>query len=174
VSKPWNKTTLEDIKNPEQLLRDAPKWLKTMDQSQLIFPLERLWELDPKSILSFEGNQSSRGARLFAFTCRSGTRIGLGPDCLQDADILCRLHGMHTVALCRGENRNYRFIGRAAIGPVDGGKRKDDVTRDHPLWPPPDLDVYIGTVDNLTLVRKWRVSITMLRALTCPLKWRRT
>jgi hypothetical protein len=99
LSTPWNEVTLEDIRNPEQLLGDTPEYLKNMDQTQLSFSLERLWELDSESILSFEGKQSSNRAKLFAFTCRSGTRIGLGPDCLQDADILCRLHGMHTLWL---------------------------------------------------------------------------
>jgi hypothetical protein len=173
MSKAWIETTLEDIRNSDQLLKHAPEHLNTINQTQLIFSLERLSEVDPTSILSFEDANISGGPKLFAFKNKSGSRIGLGPHYMQDGDILCR-SGMHVVALCRGNRGDYRFVGRAAVAPGEGGKRKADITRDHPLWPPPDLDIYSGAVDDERLVRQWMVSIVLLQGLTCPLEWRKT
>jgi hypothetical protein len=173
LSKPWNDTTLEDIRNSEQLLKHAPEHIKNIGQTQLVFSLERLREADPTSILSLEDANISSGTKLFAFKNKSGSRIGLGPHSMQDGDILCR-SAMHVVALCRGGHDGYRFVGRAAVAPGERGKRKADITRHHPLWPPPDLDIYSGAVDDVRLVRRWMVSISLLQGLTCPLKWRKT
>lgn len=174
LSKSWSETTAEDIKNSELLLNDGPEHLKSVDPLQWSHALEALWELDPTSVLDFKGGSGPKTAKLFLFKTSSGTRIGLGPHCLRDGDILCRLEGEHTVATCRVESNEHHFTGRAAIAPGDVGKRKADVAKHHPLWPPPDLDVYNGTIDNPTLVRTWRISIAMLQALTCPLKWRKS
>lgn len=67
LSKPWIETTLEDIRNSEQLLKNAPGHLNTIDQTQLNLSLERLWEVDHTSILSFEDVTISGGPKLFAF-----------------------------------------------------------------------------------------------------------
>lgn len=92
---------------------------------------------------------------------------------MQDGDILCRSR-MHVVALCRSDHGDFRFVGRAAVASGEGAKRKADITRDHPLWPPPDLDIYSGAVDNVSLLRQWIDSIVLLQGLTYPLKWRKT
>ncbi|PMD20441.1 hypothetical protein NA56DRAFT_704783 [Hyaloscypha hepaticicola] len=173
LSKPWIETILEDIRNSKQLLKHAPKHLDAIDQTHLSFSLERLWEVDPASILSFGDADISDGPKLFAFKNKSGSKIGLGPHSMQDGDILCR-SGMHVVALCRGDHGGYRFVGRAAVAPGEGGKRKADITRNHPLWPPPDLDIYSGEVDDVALVRQWMVPMVILQGLACPLKWRKT
>ncbi|KAN0114565.1 Heterokaryon incompatibility protein (HET) domain containing protein [Hyaloscypha variabilis] len=169
---PWVDATLEHVQTPNMLLKDTPEELKTMDQSTLVSSLENLWEVDPTSTIALGGRKRSTGANLFTFKSGSETRIGLGPDCLQDSDLLCRLGRTHAVTICRYENSDYHFVGRAAISSGHAGKKKADLTKHHPLWPPPELDIYNGPVDDPTLVRNWRVSLELLQALTCPLRWR--
>jgi hypothetical protein len=178
LSQPWVDMTLVDIKKPKILLLEhisdqAPLPLRTMDRYQWRSALEMLWEVDYNSIARFESNssdQNGKGVKLFAFSSTSGLKIGLRPDCLQDADIFCRLQD-HIAVICRYENNDYHFLGRAAIGPGDVGKRRADVTRDHPLWPPPDYDIYHGLVNGRKLIGTWSVPITMLQSLTSPLRW---
>ena len=171
---PWIDATLDHIQNPEALLKEIPESFQGQNRSDLLSSLERLWEVDPKSILAIRAGPKPGGVKLFSFKIGTETRLGLGPSCIQDSDILCRLSGTETVAICRHEHDDYHFVGRAAIGYGQRGKKKADVTKHHPLWPPPNLDVYSGKVDNPTLVRKWKVGLEMLQALTCPLKWRKS
>jgi hypothetical protein len=96
---PWVDATLVHIQNPENILRNIPEELKFKDQSTLVSSLERLWEVDPMSILAFESGQRAELVKLFAFKTGSETRLGLGPGCLQDSDILCPLSGTQTVAI---------------------------------------------------------------------------
>jgi len=169
----WIDATLEHIRKPEVLLKEIPEELKNKDPTALISSLERLWEVDPQSIQALGRGQKIEGVKLFILKTGTETRLGLGPACIKDSDILCRLSGRQTVAICRHENDDYHFVGRAAIGYGQRGKTKADVTKHHPLWPPPELDIYSGPVDNPTLVRTWKVGLELLQALTCPLKWRK-